>query len=635
MDFFQRQRLARRSSARLLLLFALAVLLNAAAMAWPLCWLAGQPLSVGLWLWAGLVLVMMAGSVWRIGELRQGGGALARSLGAVGVPLASDDPALRRLRNVTEEMAVAAGIPVPRLYVLAEERAINAFAAGHGEADAAVVVTQGALRRLGRDELQAMVAHELAHVLNGDMRLNLQLMGLLHGLLVPCLLVYALAGWMVGQAKREGDIRLALLALLLVPLLGLTWVLGSSGRLLARLIKAAHSRQRELLADAGAVQFTRQTRGLAGALKKIGACPEGAVLQNRELAEQVSHMLFGEGWEGSRWFATHPPLVARIAELEPAFSGVQLKVLRRRWLQQPPEGLSEDRQPAPTVAAATPASGAPVPVSPAQVCGHIGNPGEDDWRQAQRLLAMLPASLLANARDAQAAPALLLALVLDARAMVALRQRALVAKLDAPLEAQMQGLAERVQRLHPGLRLPLAELAFPALRSLPRPRLRLLCELLDALVHVSGQVELADYCLAQLVRRLVLQTLDPAVHVRFGRRTLPAAVPALAQLLGVFARAGHPGDEPAARRAWAAAWQQLPVARIPDWPMASEPVQVLDAAWEPLDGMDPLIKPLVVQALVACAASDGRIRVAEAELLRLVCGVLRCPLPALLAGERD
>lgn len=634
MDFFQRQQQARRSSARLLLLFALAVLGNAAAMAWPLCWLAGLSLAAGLWLWAGLVLVMVAGSAWRSAQLRQGGGALARSLGAQAVEPASDDPALRRLRHVTEEMAVAAGMPVPRLYLLAEEPAINAFAAGHGPADAAVVVTDGALRRLGRDELQAVIAHEIAHVLNGDMRLNLQLMGLQHGLLVPCLLLYALMAWLVGQGGRQHDLRPVLLALVLAPLLGLAWLLGSSGRLLARMIKAAHSRQRELLADASAVQFTRQTRGLAGALKKIGACPEGAVLHDRELAEQVSHMLFGQGREGSRWFATHPPLVQRIATLEPAFSGVQLKVLRRRWQQQPPDGLAADRRRGAGVAtaAATPAA---APLSPQQVRARIGNPAADDWQHAQRMLAMLPASLRARARDAQAAPALLLTLVLDHDAVLALRQRALVEKHDAPLAAQVQALAGQVRGLHPGLRLPLAELAFPALRSLPRPRLRALCGLLDGLVHVSGQVGLADYCLAQLVRRLVLQSLDPGAHVRFGRRTLPAVVPALARLLGVFARAGHPQDEAAARRAWAAAWQQLPLATLPDWPPAGQPAQVLDAVWEPLDGLDPLLKPLLVQALVACVFSDGRIRVVEAELLRLACAMLHCPLPALLAGTRD
>ncbi|WP_019809630.1 M48 family metallopeptidase, partial [Saccharomonospora halophila] len=250
------------------------------------------------------------------------------------VPDDTTDPQLRRLRNVVEEIAIASGTPVPDLYVLPNEPGINAFAAGWSPANAAVAVTRGTLERLNRDELQGVIAHEFSHVVNGDMRLNIRLIGLLAGIVGLAVVGrILLAGG--GRSGRNNNAA----PLVLVGLAAL--IAGYIGVVAGRLIKAAVSRQREYLADASAVQYTRQTEGLTGALKKIGGIPTGSNLRSGKV-DDVSHMLFGEGRRLSSLLATHPPLPERIRTLDPTFDPAELDRLRNRWSDNPPSGLAED-----------------------------------------------------------------------------------------------------------------------------------------------------------------------------------------------------------------------------------------------------------------------------------------------------
>ncbi|MGH3681495.1 MAG: M48 family metallopeptidase, partial [Natronosporangium sp.] len=307
MNFFERQRQVRSLSGRLVLLFAVAVLGIVVTIDLVVVLLFGgfdQPAGTlaSMVLVTSLIVVAVIGlaSLFRSLSLRSGGGShVARSLGAVPVPADTTDPQLRRLRNVVEEIAVASGTPVPELYVMEGEPGINAFAAGWSPSDAAVAVTRGALEQLNRDELQGVIGHEFSHVVNGDMRLNIKLMGLLYGILVLAMVGYVLLRVRGGNRNP-------------VPLIGLALVVaGFAGIFIGRIIKAAVSRQREFLADASAVQFTRQSAGLVGALKKIAGVPAGSQLGNAK-AEDVSHMLFGSGKGLSGLFATHPPLLKRI-----------------------------------------------------------------------------------------------------------------------------------------------------------------------------------------------------------------------------------------------------------------------------------------------------------------------------------
>ena len=636
MNFFEHQALARRNSGRLLLLFGLAVGAIVAVIGVLVLAVTG---SVEMVVWSTLLTLAVIGlaSLYRVTSLRGGGEVVAVQMGGSEVPADTRDPALRRLRNVVEEIAIASGVPMPRLYVLEQEAGINAFAAGYSPADAAIAVTRGCLQRLNRDELQGVIAHEFSHILNGDMRLNVRLMGVLFGILMLSIigkriLLHIGAGSRLGGRRGLGPIAVVLVG----GVAGI--VIGSIGVFFGRLIKAAVSRQREVLADASAVQFTRQTQGLAGALKKIGGLAEGSRLGDRAGAEEVSHMLFGEGLGFSRWFATHPPLVERIQRLEPSFRAEQLQRLRGNWFASPPDGLAEDRtlglstRDAPTVDALLPDAGRRLQVEPRQVAAQVATPADDDYRQALKLAGSLSSGLRALAADRDAVQPLLLALLLDATPAVAMVQRqAVEAQLGAEMAARMQHLGEGPLRdLHAALRLPLAAVAFPVLRQLPRPQLRAFMGCIDALTHADGRISLFEYCLSRLLQVQVQAALDPSRHQHFGRRKTTGVRQEFSTMLAVVARAGNPANEAAARRAYLAGLQRiLPQDHLPYAPPAAG-VLALDAVWAPLDALDPLAKQVLVESVTATISHDQRINVAEAELLRTICATLHCPLPALL-----
>jgi len=631
MNFFERQEAARRASTRLVVLFVLAVLGIVAAVDVAVFLVFGARADDGA---AGVLVVASLatlaviglGSLYRVASLRGGGEQVALQLGGTPVPEDTRDPNLRRLRNVVEEIAIASGVPVPRIFVLDHEAAINAFAAGYTPADAVVAVTRGALDRLNRDELQGVIAHEFSHILNGDMRLNIRLMGVLFGILVLAII----GRKVLFYAPRGRDNRgaAAVMAAALVAI-----AIGYIGLFFGRMIKAGVSRSREALADASAVQFTRQSHGLAGALKKIGGLVEGSQLADRGNAEEVSHMLFGEGLSFSRLFATHPPLLERIRALEPGFDGAQLKQLQQRWAVAPPDGLQEDLHLG--LAAAAVGDAAPLPgaatqlgVTPPGVVAQVGDPAGDDYRRADAIIAHIPDSLRALAAQREAVVPLLLGLLLSDEPRLA-RDQAL--EIGGRLGANVAEAASRLRAgelagLHPLLRLPLASLAFPVLRLRPRPELDAFLDTVHAVVHSDGEVSLFEYCLGRLLRVQVIDSLEPGRHARFGRRKLTDVSREVATLLCVVAQAGH-ADPAQARRAYLAGIQRiLPREHLP-YLERTGGVTALDDAWAPLDALDPLARQALVEGISATVAHDNRVTVAEAELLRTICGVLRCPLP--------
>jgi Zn-dependent protease with chaperone function len=625
MNFFEHQAAARRTSAWLVVLFALAVagiVLAVDLVAWATT---RSPGTLAFFTLATLATIGL-GSLYRIASLRGGGETVALQMGGVPVPENTTDPNLRRLRNVVEEIAIASGVPVPKIYVLEREAGINAFAAGYSPSDAVVAVTRGAIERLNRDELQGVIAHEFSHILNGDMRLNIRLIGVLFGILMIGLIGRKILqnGGLGGRNKSAGAVLVAALAALAIGYIGLFF---------GRMIKAGVSRSRESLADASAVQFTRQTIGLAGALKKIGGLAEGSALNDRGDAEEVSHMLFGEGLSLSALFATHPPLVKRIQALEPHFRGEELERLRWKWFSAPPLGLDEDAMLGLDAvgSARLPNAMQELNVTPPMVAAQVATPAADDYKRADAIASGIPDALRDLAAQRESVMPLLLALLLAEDEALASRQEVEIA---ARLGSEAADHAARIHQqlvadLHPMLRLPLAALAFPVLRLRPRPQLDAFMDTVHAVVNADGEVSLFEYCLGRLLTVQVRESLDPSRYARFGPRKPNAVKRELASLLAVVAQAGH-DDADNARRAYLAGMLRV----LPNEHLAYAPpadgVLALDEVWDPLDRLDPLAKQMLVEGVTAAISNDGRVSVAEAELLRTICGVLHCPLPPML-----
>ena len=639
MNFFEQQAAARRASTRLVVLFALAVLgiVIAVDVAAYVVFGGGREPGQGgalvVFTTVATLAVIGLGSLYRMASLRGGGEPVALQLGGVPVPEDTSDFNLRRLRNVVEEIAIASGVPVPKLYVLEHEAAINAFAAGYTPSDAVVAVTRGALDRLNRDELQGVIAHEFSHILNGDMRLNVRLIGVLFGILM--LGIIGRKVLLYGGRGRDNRGAAVVLVVALIALL-----VGYIGLFFGRMIKAGVSRTRESLADASAVQFTRQTQGLAGALKKIGGLQEGSQLNDRGDAEEVSHMLFGEGLQLGSLFATHPPLLERIQALEPQFRSEQLERLQAQWLANPPNGLEEDVQlglvaggdaGAESMSASLPDAGGRFDVTPPMVVAQVATPAADDYRRADAIVARIPAELRALAAQREAVMPLLLGMLLaDSPRLAGIQGTEVSARLGMAIANQAEALrAGALAGLHPMLRLPLAALAFPVLRLRPRPQLDSFLDTVHAMINADGEVSLFEYCLGRLLQVQVRESLDPGRLAQFGRRKLSAVRSEVATLLCVVAQAGH-GDPAEAQRAYLAGIARvLPRDHLPYLPREGG-VLALDAVWEPLDALDPLAKQALVEAITATIGHDGRVSVAEAELLRTICGVLHCPLPPML-----
>jgi Zn-dependent protease with chaperone function len=630
MDFFAQQARVRGSSRRLVVLFALAVIAIVAAID-AVVWICmghhaadGEPARSNLSLLVTSSVLVLGGiglsSLFRIMSLSGGGKTVAESVGAVPVPTDTREPQLRQLRNVIEEVAIAAGVPVPDIYLMAEEPGINAFAAGYSASDAAVCVTQGCLDNLSRDELQGVIAHEFSHVLNGDMRLNIRLMGLLFGILVLAIVGRKVIWFGGGRSSRRdgggGQVWMIGLALIAV---------GYIGYFFARLIQAAVARSRESLADASAVQFTRQTDGIAGALKKIAILSEGSELQVAN-KQEVAHMLFGEAGKFSALFATHPPLLQRIRALEPSFREDDLARLAAS-LQR------AARTPPVTAAAAQPrnAPGPPLPpVLPVVLAGAAaaGAAAAPDFERAAAVHQAMPAGLTAAVRQPESALAVVLALATSVEAELQPAQRRIVADAfgDDVLQAVQTMLGE-LTTLPPIARLPLAALAFPALKQLPEGRQQTLLEALDALVRADGKVDLNEYCLARLLRMQLQEARQPRSTPIDGLKKLPACRDSVSLVCAIVA-AGGCSDEASTRRAWLLAMQHAFPGEAIEWSPPPVAWQApLERALDDLDGLMPMAKELLIQSLLSAIHADGQISVEEAELLRVICASLHCPVP--------
>jgi Zn-dependent protease with chaperone function len=654
MDFFEAQERARRRTSRLVLLFIVAVLgtiLASYAVAAALSGQAEQFRQNGgpfiLWdpeLFGGIALAVLVvvgvGSLYKWSQMRHGGSAVAEMAGGRRVAPNSTDLHERRLLNVVEEMAIASGIGVPAVYILDDEPGINAFAAGLTTADAAVAVTRGTLEKLTRDELQGVIGHEFSHILNGDMRLNVKLTAIVFGILALGLIGRGILRSLGrGRVRSSGNGKSKGGGIALVLAVGLALlIIGYVGYFFGRLIQAAVSRQREFLADASAVQFTRNPGGISGALKKIGGYSLGSRLLNSDSA-QFSHFLFAEGFSsffGGLW-ATHPPLDERIRAVEPRWDGK---------LFTPPEVVDVQREsfaslaPAPIPAAVsrrvvregeTSGGSAPrVPFSPTGVVAAIGQLAEHHVAQAQDQLATVPTPLRDAARDPAVAPALAYTLVIAAARAATESALALVGQHDSPTAvARVRALLPTVSALDATAKLPLLQLALPALRTLDAAARDRLAGTLDELVHADARVSAFEFALHKVLLRHLARADAPAAPARF--QSFTPLADDFNVLLSALAHADERADPARAARAFAVGAAQLPLlaGRLALLPVEACAIEALDAA---LDRLADSTLPIKERALVAAAhtiGADGHVAVAEGELYRAIAAALDCPAPAL------
>jgi Zn-dependent protease with chaperone function len=653
LDFYASQAAARRSSRRFVLMFMVAVavvvialdaviftVLAARSSAYrydsqygggvdPLQYAMQNPGAVFV---VSLLIigVIALASLFKSAQLRGSGAVVAQSLGGVRVERDTTDPARKRLRNIIEEMAIASGVPVPEIYVLEQEPAINAFAAGHTPANACITVTQGALDHLNRDELEGVIGHEFSHILNGDMRLNIQLMGAIFGLLVIAVIgrmVFSFAPRGGNDRDRRGG--------------GIGWVgvglaamaLGYLGLLAGRMLQAAVSRQRERLADASAVQFTRDTQGLKGALLKIAALEEGSKFVAAD-AEQVAHMLFAPGLD--RIFATHPPLLQRIRELDPQFDPAELQRMIEHGVPGPEGGGYGSA----AGTAATGAGGAAAKPAGAAIAGaasgfaadaggiaaQVGRPQPANMDQAQSLREQIP-PVLRNFIDTGAhARSMVLALLVSRDPAIRDAQAQRIAQEYGAAELQVVNAAiSAAGSIAPLLRLPALLQLFPTLRRLPLPERVRLNTVVTDLIHIDSGIDVFEFCLAKLLEVMLNDAQGNAAP--YGTAALEDEIEPVHILFCTLARCGS-DDEQEIRAAYVAGISGV-LARYPEYSTYDDWAQRTSAALNALDQLQPLAKQKLIEGLVRTVANDGRLKVEESELLRTTCALLHCPMPIL------
>ncbi len=679
MDFYSRQAAARSHTRWLVVGFLLSLLAVTVALDLVLFTVLGwrtrgygyvlgplqyAALNPGSAVFCTLVIVGTLGlaSLYKSLELRGGGGVVARSLGGVRVGRDTTDLKRKRLRNVVEEMAIASGVSLPEIYVLEQEAGINAFAAGHTPANAAVTVTQGALDNLNRDQLQGVIAHEFSHILNGDMRLNIQLMGWVFGLFVVALVGRMILSFAPRDRRSSNNVAVAVgLAVM---------VLGYLGLFFGRLLQAAVSRQRERLADASGVQFTRNPEGLKDALIKIAALPEGSAI-GAAGAEQAAHMFFAEGLE--RVFATHPPLMERIQELDPHFNPRDLPQIAAELQRQATlagmadEAPSADRTTAPDAAgpgnlaaplsglgrsmtqgaaavlasagagraaAASDVGGAASGAGSIAVAAQVGKPETLHIEQAKAMRLALPESFRDFSETTGHAQALVLALLLSRDPAVRDRQLQIVSNsLGATNLAVIQQAIPLADGLDPMLRLPALQQIFPALRRAAPPQRRALAQIAADLIHADSRLDVFEFCLAKLLETLLHDDLE--ARAPHGRLSLEDAQNELFVLFVTLAQLGAHDDQ-AARMAYEAGMSSLFPMRRPQYQHLNDWPQRLSDALPRLEDLHPYAKKAVIEGLVKTIVSDDIMTVEEAELLRAVCALMHCPLPVLVAfGQPD
>lgn len=632
MDFFAAQDDAHKKTKTLIVYFVLAVICIIAALYllcmvfysyWvtpenqPVQWVLWKPLALaGV---SGFVVLLVGGaSLSKIAELKGGGGIVAKSVGGRKLDPGTQDPDERKLMNVVEEMAIASGTPVPEVYLLDQEDAINGFAAGYTPDDAAIAVTRGCVQKLSRDELQGVIAHEFSHILNGDMRMNIRLMGVLFGILLISIIGEGLmrAGFWGGVTSRRRDDKGGNAIMLFgLGVMAIGWI----GVFFGRLIQSAISREREYLADASAVQFTRNPDGIGGALKRIGGVGSRV---NHHHTSETAHFFFANALKSSFGgaFATHPPLPDRISRIEPNWDGK---------FEAAPEKPHRPQQ-----AQVTPAQARErQKVDPLAMVAGVGMIGASQLAYAQQSRAQAEEALGEEIHDASKADALILALLLDRKPEIRQKQiqyleqdggQALANTVAENFpKAQAQGVKQRI---------PLLEMTLPALSQITREDYDKLIQRIVKLSEMDQEISFFEFAVMRLVKRHLgrkFEGADAKTNVISSTGPLREH---FSVLLSTMVWVGEPDSDAEAKEIFNQALQQAPLfhGAVELKPFDSLGFNELDQALDTLARARFGTKRQMLAACATAVAHDGEVNEDEGELIRAVAVTLDCPMPPLV-----
>jgi Zn-dependent protease with chaperone function len=642
MNFFEHQEHARSMTRNMIWMLIAAVLALIALTNITLTLIFAPEAIFDSSSWIGVAAVLLTiialASAYRIASLREGGKAIAQAMGGTQINHHRTDPHYRRLLNVVEEIAIASGVPCPDVFVLEDEDGINAFAAGYSSTDAAIGVTRGTLMKLSRDELQGVIAHEFSHILNGDMRLNIRLVGLLFGISVMGIIGRKI---LEGTSRSSSDSKGLVVAGLAI------WALGAAGLLCARLIKAKVSRSREFLADASAVQFTRSASGIAGALKKIGGLSAGSQLQNHQ-AEEYRHMLFGSSMGNASLFDTHPDLGDRISRLDKSFVASQLDRIARAedanadsFLNGEPasaaailglvQGDQKTRQPN------SPANEPTIVATEARqaLIEQVAHPQTSHFEKAKAIRKGFAPELKRAAHQREEVCVLVIALALAKANNTRSAQLILLEQnYGSAFSAEVQNLLPQVLALSPEQRLPLVSLCFPTLKLRPEADIKRLFAMISLLAQADQQLDVFEYSLLRLLAHSTFEA--KSADVRLGNKRLRDCANAVQTVLSVLAHFGHTEDAPGesalnAQRAFEQAVKEFDVGISLHYQMPNPWPETLDQALTELNQLQIHAKQALLRALIACTFFDATVSASESELLRVVCARLHCPMPPILS----
>jgi len=638
MDFFEAQDQARRKTWKLIVLYSMAVITLIVAVYLVVLFLFAYqqgglqeiwnpPLFIAV---SGFtIFLILIGTVTRVLQLRKGGSAVAEMLGGRKLNPSTNDFKEKQLRNVVEEMSIASGLPVPDIYILDNEPSINAFAAGYGTRDAAVGVTRGALDQLSRDELQGVIAHEFSHIFNGDMRINIRLIGILNGILLLHLMgmilmrssFFAGRGRSSGQGGKSGGGAMAIL------LLGLALIIiGYIGMIFGRMIQAAVSRQREYLADAAAVQYTRNPDGLAGALRKIASKKGGSKVEDGH-AMELSHLFFANSYKSalSSLLATHPPIEKRIKAISPSTDGVEKSSTEKVRERMEKQRVESPKDGSPKKGSKFGALGDIF--SPELMIAAFGTVGQRDLQYVQKMMGQIPEDVKDAAHNPLEAEAMIYGLLLSGDDDVSNEQMGTIEELCGTEVFEAVGRIKPIlKKVKPEWKLFVVDMAIPALKQMSERQYGQFREAIEKLIKADKQVSIFEFALEKVVIHSLDAEFGKDVEPKIEHHNLKPLGKELSILLSAVAHASD-GDSQEA-------WDE---ALIPIKDVKPDDLELLDAdksSMEQLDGAIEAfaksarpVQKFVLSSIIHAISADGNMSRNEIELLRAISISIDCPIP--------